>query len=79
MDRNWFLVNLKEAKGALDDLVAEVESEEDSGMAEAVALAHIVFVYAKLNYAWNTRAVGDEVIEGVRYDQAVQFPKDFDL
>jgi hypothetical protein len=48
-------------------------------MAEAVALAHIVFVYAKLNYAWNTRAVGDEVIEGVRYDQAVQFPKDFDL
>ena len=79
MDRAWFLTNLKLAKTELEDLIAEIEAEPDSGLAEAVALAQIGSIYSQLNYAWNTRNTGNEKIEGAVYEQAIKFPTELDL
>ncbi|MEZ5463967.1 MAG: hypothetical protein R3F22_01815 [Lysobacteraceae bacterium] len=80
MDRIWILTNLREAAESLDSLIEAVEAEADPALVDAVVSAQVYSVYRKLNYAWNTRHVAsDEAISEAGYDEAVQYPKDFDF
>ena len=79
MDKNWLLTNLKLARSQLDNLITEIEAEQDSELVDVVTFVLINSVYTHLNYAWNTRLIGADKIEGTSYDEAIKFPKDFDL
>jgi len=36
-------------------------------------------IYAKLNYAWNSRELGPEALDKIDHDALVSFPKDLPM
>ncbi|MFN4289324.1 MAG: hypothetical protein ACK4E7_00425 [Permianibacter sp.] len=74
MDADWILTTLNDALSSLEDVVTELESDPDSVDERLPEL--MATVYAKLNYAWNSRELGPEAIDKLDHDQLVGFPKD---
>jgi len=77
MDADWILVTLQDALGALEELVNDIEDDPDA--AEELMEERMAAIYAKLNYAWNTRRIGPSAIDTMDHDALVSWPKEFDL
>jgi hypothetical protein len=77
MDAEWILVTLRDAASALEELIDDIEDEPES--AEDLLEARMAAVYAKLNYAWNTRQTGPSAIDTVDHDVLVGWPADLEL
>lgn len=74
MDAEWVLATLTDALEALESAIEEVEADPDA-IAELLPAA-IPEVYAKLNYAWNSRILGAAALDQVDHDELIAFPKD---
>ncbi|RFA30939.1 hypothetical protein CAI21_02885 [Alkalilimnicola ehrlichii] len=77
MDAEWNLVTLQDALAALAETIDEIEDAPD----EAATLMEALMptVYAKLNYAWNTRQVGPSAIDTTDHNELVAWPRDLKL
>jgi hypothetical protein len=79
MKKEYALFNLAEAKGAIEQLIAELQSDPEYDYGNYfVDLQHI---YCHINSAWNGR---DYDITSVKltdkmYESFIQFPKDMGL
>jgi hypothetical protein len=77
MDADWVLTTLNDALSALEDVVTELESDPES---VAELLPELMpAIYAKLNYAWNSRELGPEAIDKLDHNDLIGFPKDLPL
>ena len=77
MDADWILTTLNDALSSLEEVVTELESDPDS--VDELLPELMAMVYAKLNYAWNSRELGPEAIDKLDHDQLVSFPKDLEI
>lgn len=77
MDAEWMLVTLGDAAAALEELIEDIEADPDA--AEELLDERMATVYAKLNYAWNTRDSGPGAIDTVDHDELVGWPKDLEI
>ena len=74
MDAEWVLTTLTDALEALEEAIEEVESEPDA--VDELLPKLLPLIYAKLNYAWNSRELGPEAIDTLDHDELIAFPKD---
>ncbi|HPT49484.1 MAG TPA: hypothetical protein PKZ22_04680 [Accumulibacter sp.] len=74
MDAEWVLATLSDAMEALESAVAELESDPESLDERLPEL--LPAIYAKLNYAWNSRELGPAALEQIDHDRLVAFPRD---
>lgn len=77
MDAEWMLVTLGDAAAALEELIEDIEVEPEA--AEELLEERMATVYAKLNYAWNTRRSGPSAIETMDHDALVGWPRDLTI
>lgn len=77
MDADWMTMTLQDALSALADVVGEIEAEPEA--AEELMEELMPAVFAKLNYAWNTRKVGPSAIDTMDHDDLIAWPKDMKL
>ena len=77
MDAEWVQVTLEDARNALAELIEEIEDSPDQAFELMDELMPSVF--AKLNYAWNTRRVGPSAIDTMDHDLLVGWPRDLEL
>ena len=77
MDAEWVLTTLNDALSSLEDVVTELESDPES--VDELLPELMAMVYAKLNYAWNSRELGPEAIDKLDHNELVSFPKDLPL
>lgn len=77
MDAEWMLVTLGDAAAALEELIEDIEAEPEA--AEELLEERMATVYAKLNYAWNTRRSGPSAIETMDHDALVGWPPDLTI
>lgn len=77
MDAEWILVTLRDAASALDELIEDIDAEPDA--AHDLLDERMAAVYAKLNFAWNTRRTGPSAINQVDHDELVAWPKDLEI
>jgi hypothetical protein len=68
------LVTLRDALGALEELVDEIETEPEA--AEQLMGELLPAVYAKLNFAWHTRQTGPKAIDTTDHDALVSWPEE---
>jgi len=74
MDAEWVLATLNDVMDALEDAVGELER---SPQAVDLLLPEVMpAIYAKLNYAWNSRELGAAALEQLDHDELIAFPKD---
>ena len=77
MDAEWVLATLNDVMDALEDAVGELER---SPKAVDLLLPEVMpVIYAKLNYAWNSRELGPEALDKIDHDALVAFPKDLPM
>ena len=74
MNADWVLATLTDALEALEAAIEESEADPDA-IDDLLPMA-IPAVYAKLNYAWNSRELGAQAIDLVDHDERIAFPKD---
>lgn len=74
MDADWVLATLTDALEALETVIEEIEADPDA--IDDLLPTAIPAVYAKLNYAWNSRELGAQAIDLVDHDELIAFPKD---
>jgi len=74
MDAEWIAVTLNDALSALQELVDDVEAAPEA--VEEILREGMPSVFAKLNYAWNTRHTSPSAIDTTDHDQLVAWPKD---
>lgn len=74
MDADWVLATLTDALEALETAIEEIEADPDA--IDDLLPTAIPAVYAKLNYAWNSRELGAQAIDLVDHDELIAFPKD---
>ena len=77
MDADWILTTLNDALSALEDAIVELESDPEA--VDELLPELMSMIYAKLNYAWNSRELGPEAIDKLDHDQLVGFPKDLSI
>lgn len=77
MDADWILTTLNDALSSLEEVVTELESDPES--VDELLPELMAMVYAKLNYAWNSRELGPEAIDKLDHNELVGFPKDLPL
>ena len=77
MDADWILTTLNDALSSLEDVVTELESDPES--VDELLPELMAVVYAKLNYAWNSRELGPEAIDKLDHNELIGFPKDLPL
>ena len=77
MDADWILTTLNDALSALEDAIVELESDPEA--VDELLPELMPMIYAKLNYAWNSRELGPEAIDKLDHDQLVSFPKDLEI
>ena len=79
MQKAYALFNLKEAKSALEELIAEMESDADYDIGNY--MVDIQHLYWHINSAWNGREFGvsDQRLTSEMYEQFIQFPTDLSL
>ena len=74
MDADWLLATLTDALEALAGAIDEIEADPEA--IDELLPAAMPAIYAKLNYAWNSRELGAEAIETIDHDELVAYPKD---
>ncbi|WP_313953534.1 hypothetical protein [Accumulibacter sp.] len=74
MDAEWVLATLTDAMEALEEAVAELEADPEA--IEELLPQMMPAIYAKLNYAWNSRELGAAALEQLDHDELIAFPKD---
>ena len=74
MDAEWALVTLEDALDSLAELIQDVESDPDA--CQELMDERMPAVFAKLNYAWNTRHLGPTAVDTHDHDELVAWPKD---
>ncbi len=77
MDAEWVLTTLNDALNSLEDVVTELESDPES--VDELLPELMAMIYAKLNYAWNSRELGPEAIDKLDHNELIGFPKDLPL
>ncbi|NQD37664.1 hypothetical protein HPT27_11565 [Permianibacter sp. IMCC34836] len=77
MDADWVLTTLNDALSALEDVITELESDPES--IDELLPELMPAIYAKLNYAWNSRELGPEAIDKLDHNELIGFPKDLPL
>ncbi|WP_291993357.1 hypothetical protein [Candidatus Accumulibacter sp. ACC003] len=77
MDAEWVLTTLTDAMEALEATIGELESDPEAVDERLPQL--LPAIYAKLNYAWNSRELGPEAIDKLDHDALIGFPKDLPL
>ena len=77
MDTDWVLATVQDALETLENAVNELEADPDS--AEEIMQELMPAIYAKLNYAWNTRHEGADALEKHDHNDLIAFPKDLTL
>lgn len=77
MDAEWILVTLRDAASALDELIEDIDAEPEA--AQDLLDERMAAVYAKLNFAWNTRRTGPSAIDTVDHDALVGWPQDLEI
>lgn len=77
MDPDWVLATLNDVMDALDEAIGEIASNPEE-MADLLAEV-MPAIYAKLNYAWNSRELGPQAIDVLDHDDLIAFPKDLSL
>lgn len=77
MDAEWVLTTLNDALSSLEDVVTELESDPES--VDELLPELMAMIYAKLNYAWNSRELGPEAIDKLDHNELIGFPKDLPL
>lgn len=75
MDAEWMLATLNDALGELQSTIDAIEAEPDAAAELMPEL--LPAVYAKLNYAWNSRELGPAAIEQLEHDELIAWPGDF--
>jgi len=75
MDKTWLVTNLELAHGELEEAIAEIKQlpEEDEFLAKQL----LGEVYLKLNYAWNSRNMPDNLPD--KYYEFIRYPKEMDI
>jgi hypothetical protein len=74
MDADWVLATLNDVMDALEEAIAELESDPDA--VDELLPDRMPVIYAKLNYVWNSRKLGPAAIENLAHDDLIAFPKD---
>ncbi len=77
MDAEWILTTLTDAMEALEEAIGELESDPQA--VDELLPQLLPAIYAKLNYAWNSRELGPEAIDKLDHDELVAFPKDLPM
>jgi hypothetical protein len=77
LDPAWVQATLEDAADALASLIRDVESGADD--LQALLKEQMPTVFAKLNYAWNSRELGASAHESIDHDALVGWPTDLDL
>lgn len=77
MDADWILLTLRDAATALDDLIEDIDDDPDA--AHELLDEQMAAIYAKLNFAWNTRHSGPAAIDTIDHDALVDWPPDLVL
>ena len=77
MDAEWVLTTLTDAMEAIEEAINEVESDPEA--VDELLPQLLPPIYAKLNYAWNSRELGPEAIETLDHDELIAFPKDLKM
>lgn len=77
MDADWILTTLNDALSSLEEVVTELESDPES--VDELLPELMATVYAKLNYAWNSRELGPAAIDKLDHNELIGFPKDLPL
>lgn len=77
MDAEWILLTLRDAATSLDELIEDIDDEPDA--AHELLAERMATIYAKLNYAWNTRDSGPSALDTVDHDELVGWPKDLSI
>jgi hypothetical protein len=80
MNKPYVLWNLKEARGALDELIADMRADADYDYGEfRVDMEHVCY---HINTAWNARDASTESTDACAqedFDPWRQFPQDIEL
>ncbi len=79
MQREYALLNLKEAKSSIEQIIGALESDADYDLGNYVA--DIQHLYWHINRAWNGREfdIESQKLTGDIDDSFIQFPKDLVL
>jgi hypothetical protein len=79
VQKDYALLNLKEAKSAIEDLISEMESDAEYDIGNY--LADIMHLYWHVNSAWNGREfdMKSQQLTSGMYESFIQFPKDLPL
>ena len=77
MDAEWVLTTLSDAMEALEEAIDELESDPEA--VDELLPQLMPAIYAKLNYAWNSRELGPKAIDQLDHDELVGFPKDLPM
>jgi hypothetical protein len=79
LDPTWVQATLEDAAEALGDLIREIDPRDSGADVEMLLQDRMPTVFAKLNYAWNSRKLGASAHESVDHDVLVGWPTDLDL
>lgn len=77
IDADWMLATLQDVSAALEQLIDEVDAEPDQ--VASLLREQMPTVFAKLNYAWNSRFLGPAAVDQMDHDALVAWPKDAGL
>ncbi|MBE2257875.1 MAG: hypothetical protein IAE88_03405 [Rhodobacteraceae bacterium] len=77
MDAEWVITTLTDAMEALEEVIGELEADPQA--IDELLPAAMPAIYAKLNYAWNSRQLGPAAIDQLDHDDLVAFPKDLPM
>lgn len=75
MDAEWILATLNDALAQLHETIAAIDGAPES--VEELLPQMLPAVYAKLNYAWNSRELGPEALDRLDHDALVAWPEAF--
>jgi len=80
MNREIVLLQLKEAKEAIDNTIAEIE--EDVDYCDEELRVNVSHIYTHLNTAWNCREIDSKVFEKCtteNFNKWRKFPKESEV
>jgi hypothetical protein len=75
MDAEWILATLNDALAELQEAVAAIDGAPEA--VEELLPELLPAVYAKLNYAWNSRELGPEALDRLDHDELIAWPAAF--
>ena len=74
IDADWVLATMNDALNTMEELVMELEGDPEA--VDEILNERMPALYAKLNYAWNTRFEGPEALDNHDHNDLIVFPKD---